>query len=91
MKWFSTYDHPEKINAIIDYAGAAGYYLFLYFDSFADFEKDVRDPEFGCPNHNEDDLQDTLEIAQRIAWKDYGIPTNSWVSAAIYHAANRET
>jgi hypothetical protein len=62
----------------------------LYFDSFTDFEKDMRDPEFGCPHHNEDDLQDTLEIAQRIAWKDYGIPIDSWVSASPYQASNRE-
>jgi len=87
MKWFSTYDHPEKTNAIIEYDLGVGYYLYLYFDSFADFEEDVRRAS-GCPNHNEDYLQDTLEITQRAAWEDYGIPVDTWVSAAPYNAAN---
>lgn len=51
------------LHAVIEHAGRVGYYLYIY---------DV-------PNGKSYDyLQDTLEIAQRQALRDFGIPISSW-------------
>jgi len=77
MHWTSTYKHPEGLRFIIEHQDPVGYYIYTYFHQDL-FEKDVG-RNWGCPHHQEDDLQDTLEIAQRVTTKKYGVPADSWV------------
>lgn len=79
MKWYSTYEHPDKLSFIIEHDENVGYYIYIY-ESFECFEDDLKTPE-GCPSHQEDYLQDTLEIAQRFTFKYLGVPIDSWVEA----------
>lgn len=86
MKWYSAYDHPDKTFFIIEYDENVGYYLFLYYEDPSFFEEDIK-RETGCPNHQDDWLQDTLEIAKEQAWEDFGVPLDSWVEVAPPAAA----
>lgn len=80
MKWYSTYDHPDGLFFIIkEDAPHIGFYLYVYSDREA-FEEDVRDPS-GCSHHEQDHLQDTLEIAKRQGLEDFNVPEDSWVEA----------
>ena len=79
MKWYSTYDHPKKMYFIIEHDEGVGYYLYLYYEDISFFQADIRSEE-GCPNHQDDYLQDTLDIAQKQAYQDFGVPMDSWVA-----------
>lgn len=79
-RWTSTYLHPEGTRFIIDYHGAAGYYLYVYFDA-SRYEKDLAS-RYGHPNHQEDYDQDTFEAAADDALEFYGVPMDSWVEIA---------
>lgn len=83
MKWYSCYDHPEKTFFIINHDENVGYYLYLYYEDFSFFEMDIKDISGLCANHQDDWLQDTLEIAQRQAWEDFGVPLDSWVKVIM--------
>lgn len=80
MKWYSAYEHPEMFF-IIEYESNVGYYLYGYYEDFSFFEKDIKSPA-GCPNHQYDDLQGTLEMAKLAAFDDFGVPVDSWVEVA---------
>lgn len=77
MKWYSNYKHPDGLNFIIEHDENVGYYIYLYEnpDCYAD---DLKTYE-GCPNHQDDCLQDTLEIAKEATHEDFGVPIDSWV------------
>ncbi len=80
LKWYSTYDHPDHLNFIIEHDENVGYYIYLY-ENFECFEDDLKVYE-GCPSHQDDDLQDTLESAKRVTFKNFGVPVDSWVEVA---------
>lgn len=77
LKWYSTYAHPDHLKFIIEHDENVGYYIYLY-ENFECFEDDLKTYE-GCPNHQNDWLQDTFEIAKEQAWEDFGVPVDSWV------------
>lgn len=79
MKWYSVYEHPARMNFIIEYDENVGYYIYLYENSTY-FERDSRSAE-GCPHHQDDYLQDTLEIAKEFSYEEFGVPMDSWVEA----------
>ena len=81
MKWYSRFDHPEKIFFIIEHDENVGYYVYLYYEDFSFFEGDVK-RKIGCPNHQDDWLQDTLEQAKGFSWRKFGVPVDSWVEVA---------
>lgn len=76
MKWYSTYIHPEGFKFIIELDENVGYYIYLYED-LEYFEDDFKRPE-GCPSHQDDDLQDSLESAKRCTFIQFGVPVDSW-------------
>lgn len=78
-KWYSTYEHPDGLNFIIRRDTNVGYYIYLY-ESFECFEEDLKTPGV-CPHHQDDDLQDTLEIAKEVTFDNFGVPVDSWVEA----------
>ena len=80
MKWYSTYRHPDKIFFIIERDENVGYYVYLYYEDFSFFEKDIKRQE-GCPNHQDDWLQDSLEQAKGFSLRKFGVPLDSWVQA----------
>lgn len=80
MKWHSTYGHPDHLHFIIEHDENVGYYIYLYEDA-ADFKEDMSSAK-GCPNHQDDDLQDTLESAKRVTQKYFGVPVDSWVESS---------
>lgn len=81
MKWYSTYEHPDKIFFIIEYDEKYyGAYLYLYYEDITFFEEDIRTKD-GCPNHQYDDHQDDLLMAQEVAFDQFGVPLDSWVQA----------
>jgi hypothetical protein len=79
MKWYSKYRHPDYLNFIIEHDENVGYYVYLY-RNLECFEEDAKSPE-GCPNHQDDYLQDTLMQAKGFAYRKLGVPVNSWVEA----------
>jgi len=75
MKWFADYKHPQQLYFIIRKDRSAGFYILMYQN--ADFFKqDLQGDR--CPNHQEDDLQDTLEKAKEFALRIYGVPLDVW-------------
>lgn len=62
MKWTSSIIEPRLMSFVIKLDRTAGYYLYVYENG-----QEVRD-----------DLQDTLEWAKTVAYKDYGVPKDSW-------------
>lgn len=79
MKWYSTYEHPEHFNFIIEHDENVGYYIYLYENPEC-FEEDRASLE-RCPCHQDDYLQDTLAIAKEFSYEEFGVPENSWVEA----------
>lgn len=77
-KLYSTYKHPENWKFAIEDGGDVGFYLYVY--QYPElFEADIRSGEYGCRRHQQDHLQDTLEIAKEQAYEDFGVPLDSWV------------
>lgn len=79
MKWYSTHPHPDKLCFIIEDGGNVGFYLYVY-ESMDLFNEDIHDAAY-CSRHQQDHLQDTLEIAKEQALEDFGVPLNSWIQA----------
>ena len=78
MRWYSTHKHFEGLNFIIEKEERMPYYtLFLYTDS-SHFQYDMSDPTGNCSSHQDDYTEDTLELAQKKALKNFGVPLDSW-------------
>ena len=77
MKWYSTYSSPKGARFVIRKDTRAGYYLYVYED-YGLFDED-RKATGTCSRHQQDHLQDTLEIAQDQALEDFGVPLDSWM------------
>ena len=75
MKWYSKYEDSQGRRFIIDEDSDVGFYLYVY-EVRGFFDKDLK--EEGCPRHQQDHLQDTLEMAQEQALEDFGVPLDSW-------------
>ena len=78
MKWSSSFNHPQGLRFIIEHDENVGYYIYLYED-MNHYQNDLQQEE-GCPSHQDDDLQDTLEFAKEVTQENFGVPMDSWVA-----------
>ena len=62
MKWSANSESIKSRHYEIDHDQSVGFYLYV-------FEGDK------CID---DYLQDTLAIAMKYAWEEYGVPKNAW-------------
>jgi hypothetical protein len=79
MKFYSAFKNPQGWQFMIakDYAG---YCLYVYeHEEF--FQEDLSSDVEGCPHHQQDYLQDDVEMAKEFAFEDFGVPLDSWQEA----------
>lgn len=77
-KFYSTYQHPNNWKFCIEDEGDVGFYLYVY-EHPEFFEEDMAGDQSGCPSHQQDYLQDTLDLAKEQALEDFGVPLDSWI------------
>ena len=77
MKWYNDNTRPDNLRFIIEEDSSVGFYLYVY-ESNDLFEADLGTDAL-CSRHQQDHLQDTLEMAQKCANRMFGVPFDSWL------------
>ena len=81
MKKFYSDFLKSKNRYYIIQQDTPGFYIYEYHNKGL-FLEDLMDDTY-CPQHQEDYLQDTYEIAKEFAFEDFGVPLDSWQEAPI--------